>query len=192
MSKLYINTPFLKVLYACTSKPDKPFEEGAKALYKVILDAPARELEAFIEEIKVLIPEHKFKTKSPKIGFSKSEEGVITIRPSSAYKPTIFDIKGKKIQAPIFDKATGEYTNWKDDVRLGKDSIVRCNCLLNPHDKGVGLQLTAIQVKTLVEWESTGGGSPFGEAAPEETPFESDQAQSAYLEVVDGASALDI
>ena len=186
MSKLYINTPFLKVIYACTSRPDKPFEEGAKALYKVILD-PEDKLEAFIAEIKALIPDHKFKTKAPKIGFSKSEEGVITIRPSSAYKPTIFDMKGKKIQAPIFDKTTGEYTNWKDDVRLGSGSIVRCNCLLNPHDKGVGLQLSAIQVKTLVEWESTGGGSPFGEAAPEESPFSETQADEA-----NGASALDI
>ena len=192
MSKLYINTPFLKVLAAHTNRPDKPFKPGSKSLYKVILEAPARELDAFIAEIKALIPDHKFSIKKPKIGFSKSEEGVITIRPSSMYKPTIFDMKGKKIQAPIFDKATGKYTNWKDDVRLGAGSIVRCNCLLNPHDEGVGLQLTAIQVKELVEWESKGGGSPFGEAAPEETPFESDQAQSAYLEGVDGASALDI
>ena len=188
MSKLYINTPFLKVIFAATSRPDKPFEEGAKALYKVILEAPERELEEFIAQIKALIPEHKFKTKNPKIGFSKSEDGVITIRPSSAYKPTIFDMKNKKLQAPTFDKETGEYTNWKDDLRLGSGSIVRVSCLLNPHDKGVGLQMNAIQVKELVEWESKGGGSPFGGEAPgEETPFAETDSSEA-----DGTSALDI
>ena len=189
MSKLYINTPFLKVLFAYTSKPDTPYEEGAKALYKVILDVNDEQLKAFVAEIQALIPDHKFKGKSPKIGFSKSDEGVITIRPSSAYKPTIFDMKGKKIQAPTFDKATGEYTNWKDDVRLGSGSIVRCNCLLNPHEKGVGLQLNAIQVKELVEWESKGGGSPFGDSAPEDSPF---TAVAPDLSETDGASALDI
>lgn len=186
--KLYINTPFLKVLFAATSRPDKPFEEGARALYKVILEVDDETLNKFVEEIKELIPDHKFKIKNPKIGFSKSEEGVITIRPSSAYKPTIFDMKGKKLQGPIFDKETGEYTNWKDDLRLGSGSIVRANCLLNPHDKGVGLQLNAIQVKELVEWESKGGSSPFGPPEQDETPFGIETDSSG----ADGSSALDI
>jgi len=201
MAKLYINTPFLPVLAAWTSKPDKPYEPFDKdgkpnrPSYKVKLDITEDQLAAFTAKIRELIGDHTFpKTRNPKLGYSKAEsDGKITLVPASAYKPMIFDMRKNKIQDPIYDEETGLYTNWKNDLRLGAGSIVSCACTLNLYDKGVSLQLNAIQVKKLVEWQSKGGASAFdvgeGYTADGDVPLASDEEEG---DTDNGGSALDI
>ena len=183
-----ITTPFLKVVWAYTSKPDRPIEEGKAPQYKVNLAIDKAELDKFVAEIKDKLSDYKFTSKKLKWGYSERETG-FELSPHSNFKPTIFDMKNQKIQTPVFDKETEEYTNWKDDVKLGAGSVVRAYCELFPYKKGVNegvsLRLLSLQVKELVEWERRGGSSPFGasEEPDEDTPFGTED---------NGASALDI
>jgi hypothetical protein len=197
--KLYIFTPFMKVIYAATSRPDKPYEKDGKPMFKVIMDPTPEDVKNLQDTIKKLIGNYEFKARVPKLGISKAEaDGKITVRPVSLFKPVIFDMKNQPLQKPVWDEDAEEYTNWKDDLRLGSGSVVRCYCELNPYEKGVSLRLLAIQVKELVEWESKGGhgGSPFeageGYSKDNGSPFEDGANEYQKDEDNSYQSALDI
>lgn len=180
MSKRNIITPFGTVVAAYTDRPDKPYEDGAPELYKVRLSVDEKEVEAFKKRIMDIVKEegHSFdaKVKKPKIGVSVSEEGVVTILGSSKYKPTIYDAKKNQL----------------DNPRIGKGTVARLFCNLNMHKKGVGLQLIQVQIKKLVEWESSSPkGAAFDETdgyeAPEGSAFDDEDGEPGG-----GGDALDI
>ena len=143
MAKQYIFTPFATVVAAYTTNPDKPYDEGGTPMYKIRLDPSPADLAEFRRAMEEHARGASFKVKAPKLGVSVSQsDGKVTLLPSSKFKPAIFDMKLNKLEDP----------------KIGAGTIARAYCQLNFHDKGIGLQLVQIQIKTLVEWEGSGAG----------------------------------
>lgn len=183
MAKLYITTPFMKVISAYTIWPDKPYTEFNQAgkknepQYKIVFDPTPDDLVKIEADIREKIGPMTFKVKKPKLGVSISKsDGIKTVRPASKYKPVIFDMKNGKLQDPKFNEADGTYAKDMNEPKIAAGTVARAFCQLNPYEEGVSLQLISIQVKTLVEWEGKGGGSsPFeegeGYTSENDSPF---------------------
>jgi hypothetical protein len=150
-SKKFLMTPFGEVTWASTVRPSKPYSEKNdkgelnKDTYQLRLKLSDADLKAWQELVKETWGPAQFKTKNPKFGIARQESGEINVFANSIYKPNVFDMKNNKLEDP----------------KIANGTIARMNVLLGINEKGISLRLKDIQVKRLVEWESSGGSSPF-------------------------------
>lgn len=180
MAKTYIFTPFCPVIAAYTTTPDKPFKKKGP-LYKVRLDPTAEQIKQFQDEIQKLTAGFAFTIKKPKLGVSVADDGgKVTFLAESKYKPMIFDMALNKLEDP----------------KIGAGTVARLYCEVGPYEEGVALRLCQIQIKSLIEWTSGGGGGTAAFEAGEGFTAESGSAfgasESEASGTQSGGNALDI
>jgi hypothetical protein len=127
-----LKTPWGRAVY-----PRLQTEDPTYGGYSVrIVPENEGELEAFQEQLQDAIAGTRFKTKTPQLPFPETQDGTVSIRAKSKFKPLGVDSKNNLLP---------------EDVVVGAGSLIRLLVEPNVYDKGVSLYLKQYQVKELKE-----------------------------------------
>lgn len=143
-----VTTKTVTLQYPKIQKPDT-YGKYATGKYVTNFSFPAKEDEdAFKAVLRSKAKELMPKTSKPKMPWKTDDEGEVTFKASSKYKPLIVDSKNKNVP---------------ESARIGGGTKARLIVAFNSYEGRLSLYLNQVQIKELVEWESKAQQSQFDE-----------------------------
>jgi len=135
-------TPKGAAYWSFLTEPDTQFDEKGKYRIELVVDPNVEEDKKLLSFLKDQAGEGKVPYKKHKDPDSGEETGEYAVSFKSAYRPSLFDASGSKIDS--------------EDMKVGNGSIVKVAYQPNLYDGfggGLNLYLKAVQIFELVEWK---------------------------------------